>query len=98
MENQQIIEFPRQDYEQLCIEMREILRTEKELAVKKAEIRENIITMAGGERMEYGIKLQCRESKGAIDYKKFVVDSGVEPATLEFYRKEDRAYWEIRSY
>lgn len=98
MTNQTIIDFRRGEYEGLCIEMRELMREEKELASKKDALKKSIIELAGGDRMEYGIKLQYRVSKGSIDYPKFIKSSGVEESTLEFYRKADREYWEVRSY
>lgn len=98
MTNQAIVDFQRHEYEERCVEMRELLREEKELATKKQALKEQIVEMAGGDRMEYGIKLQYRVSKGNIDYPKFIKDCKVEESTLEFYRKPDREYWEVRSY
>jgi len=93
-----IISFERESYKALCEEMTELLTLEKEIEAKKAELREKLIEKAGGERMEYGIKLQWKTAMGAIDYSKLVKNMGIEEALLEFYRKPDREYWEIRKY
>lgn len=98
MENPDIIHFSRQEYKELCIEMKDLITDEKERAKRKAELRDQMIKMAGGDRMEYGIKLQYRTSKGSIDYSGYVKSLKLDPDVLEFYRKDDREYWEIRSY
>ncbi len=98
MTNQAIVQFSRQEYEELCNEMKDLLTEEKERAARKSELRDQIIKIGGGDRMEYGIKLQYRTSKGTIDYSRYVKSLKVEPEVLEFYRKDDREYWEIRSY
>ena len=93
-----LIEFERNEYEDICIEMRVLLREEKELAKKKEALRSRIIEMSGGDRMEYGIKVQFRTAKGGVDYAKLIKDCKIEPSTLEFFRKDDREYYEVRSY
>ncbi len=98
MNTQEIIDFQRCKYQDLCLEMKELLSEEKERAAKKSEIRSQIIEMAGCNRMEYGIKLQSITSKGTIDYPKFVKDCKVEESTLEFYRKPERTCWKVSSY
>ncbi len=98
MTNQVIVDFERHKYEEACLEMRQLLREEKEMAARKKSLRQQIIEMSGGDRMEYGLKVTHRVSQGTIDYAKFITDCKVKPSTLEFYRKSDKEYWEIRSY
>ena len=90
--------FERNGYEELCIEMRELLMKEKEIAVRKDCLRKEIIDMSGGDRMEYGIKVQNRSAKGGIDYPKYIKTCDIDESILEFYRKPERNYCEVRSY
>lgn len=98
MENMKVVKFERNKYQQLCQEMKEILSLEKEVAAKKEELRKEIADLAGGDRMEYGIRVQFKTAKGSVDYKKLVTDCGIGEAKVESYRKADRSYCEIRSY
>ena len=99
MNNLEIINIEKESYRDLCDEMSQLLTQEKELSARKEELREKIIKMSGGERMEYGIKLTYRTSKGTVDYKAMATIEIPEMEKLEeWYRKEDRSFWEIRKY
>jgi len=93
-----IIDFVEEEYKSLCEEMKLLLTHEKELAARKELIKQELIDIAKGTRMEYGIKLQKREVKGSIDYKKIIEELGVSEDELEIYRKPSRSYFEVRSY
>jgi hypothetical protein len=91
-------DFNRAHYEQLCDEMKALLQQEKELGIRKEELRKQILEKCGGERMEYGIAIRYRQAKGTVDYRRFVEDTNVDEVVLDSYRKPSREYWEIRSY
>ena len=93
-----IIGFEREYYKSLCDEMKIVLTQEKELIARKETLKNELIEMSGGTRMEYGIKVQKREVKGSVDYKKIVTDLDVAENELETYRKPTRSYFEVRSY
>ena len=99
---QTIVDFNRESYKEICAEMRDIIQIEKEVAAKKEELRKKIIDMAGGDRMENGIKITKRTSKGSTDYKgalqkMYPVGDDFE-IICDTYRKPDREFWEVRSY
>ncbi len=93
-----IVEFQRSAYKDVCAELRDVLRQEKEIAKRKDELKAAVLTLAGGDRMEYGIKVQKRTAKGTIDYKKIVSELDVSEDECEGYRKDTRTYWDVRSY
>jgi len=94
----QIIPFERENYENLCQEMKKILSIEKEVAAQKADLRDKIMAMSGGTRMEYGIKVTYRTAQGSVDYKAIVAGLNLDEEKIESYRKTERSYVEIRSY
>jgi len=93
-----MVDFRRSAYKDLCEELREVLTAEKEIAKKKEELKAAVLTLSGGERMEYGIKIQQRTVKGTVDYKKIVSDMGFSEEESDQYRKSTRVYWDVRSY
>ena len=93
-----LVEFQRSAYKDVCTELRDILKQEKEIAKRKDELKAAVLTLAGGDRMEYGIKVQKRTVKGTIDYKKIVSELDVSEDECETYRKDTRVYWDVRSY
>lgn len=94
----QIIKFERLEYQELCEEMKGLLSLEKEITAKKVRLRDKIAKMAGGNRMEYGIKITHRSAQGSVDYKSLVTYLGISEPLVESYRKPEREYIEIRSY
>ena len=58
------IEFQRAAYLDVCTELRDILKEEKELAKRKEELKTAVLQLSGGDRMEYGIRVQKRTAKG----------------------------------
>ena len=97
-EQEPVLEFNRSTYEEVCKELKEVLTLEKDIANRKADLKKSIIDLSGGERMEYGIKIQKRVVKGTIDYKQIVVDLGLTEDESEAYRKDTRTYWDVRGY
>ncbi len=93
-----VSEFQRIAYQDLCGELKELLTMEKEIAKRKEELKASVLSLSGGERMEYGIKIQQRIVKGTVDYKKIVSDMGFSEEEAEEYRKATRVYWDVRSY
>lgn len=93
-----IVEFDRETYEDLCSELKSLLTTEKEIAKRKDDLKKAVLKLSGGNRMEYGIKIQERITRGTIDYKAIVEDMGFSAEEAEAYRKETRTYWDVRSY
>jgi len=85
----------------LCEELRQVLSLEKEVLARKNELKRQVVEMSGGDRLEYGIKVQLRKAKGSIDWEKFArdhVDAGTVDFLSENYRKPSRSYYEARSY
>lgn len=96
--DQTIVEFQRSAYKEVCAELRDVLQKEKEIAKRKEELKNSVLQLSGGDRMEYGIKVQKRVTRGTIDYKKIAVDMGFSEEEAEEYRKSTRTYWDVRSY
>lgn len=100
-EQKKVIEFDRNLYKATCQELSEILTLEKEVAAKKKELRDQVIKLAGGERMEYGIRVQVKTRKGTVNYKELVESLYPEEeleAVIAPYRGEDTEYLDVRKY
>lgn len=95
-----IVQYATQEqiYKDNCEELSEAIRIEKEIKVKVDELKKTVIEMAGGERMEYGIKVAYIPTKGTLDYKKIVEELDLEDTLLEKYRKPESGYWVARNY
>lgn len=98
---EKIVNFERDAYKALCEEMRVVLQTEKELKVRKEELRNELIKMSGGDRMEYGIKITYKVNKGTIDYKALAqthIAEDILKTECENFRKKDVCFWEVKNY
>jgi len=93
-----IFDFSVDYYRDLCEQLAPLLRQQKELESKCKKLREQVLTHAGGDRMEYGIKVTKRERAGAVDLKKLVEDGVISQEILETYRKEPTEFYEVRNY
>lgn len=94
-----LLEFSNdREYQRLCEEMSGLLTQEKDLASRKATLKDELIKIAGEPRKEFGIKLSVIEKKGSIDYKKAMKELGFTQEELEPFRKESVSYWEVRKY
>ncbi len=93
-----VIKFRRKAYQEVCRKLRDVLQREKEIAKEKEELRASVLCLCGGNRMEYGIKVERRKAKGTIDYKAIVAELEVSEDECEMYRKDPREYWDVRSY
>lgn len=99
MSSDTVISFERETYKDLCEEMKSILQLEKEVAAKKEEVRKRLIEQAGGDRMEYGVKVEWRVAQGSIDYKAMANELiGENEELAEKFRKPAKGYWQVRSY
>lgn len=101
MQEMKLIELSVSDYKSSCEEMRDLLRLEKEIEARKQELRKIIIQKSGGNRMEYGIKVQKVTSKGSIDYRALAEELiRAEQLRLveEKYRKKEVEKFVITSY
>jgi len=96
--NSEIIHYTEKDYQALCKEMTAILQLEKEVAARKKIVKEQVIKQAGGNRLEFGIKVMQITVKGRIDYTKIVSDLEIDEATLEDYRAPAMTRWDVRNY
>lgn len=94
----EIIKYTDKDYQALCKEMTAILQLEKEVAERKKIVKEQVIKQAGGDRLEYGIKVMQVTVKGRVDYNKLVTDWEIDEATLEDYRTPTAVRWDVRNY
>ena len=94
----EIIKYTDKDYQALCKEMTAILQLEKEVAERKKIVKEQVIKQAGGNRLEYGIKVIEVIVKGRIDYTKLVREWEIDEATLEEYRTPTAVRWDVRNY
>lgn len=93
-----VVDFDRNTYENVCFEMRDLLQRKKELKAQEEVIRARVIALAGGDRMEYGVKVTMRQKTGAVDWKAMVEDLGIDGLTVEKYRKAGSEYWEVKNY
>lgn len=101
MNQPEIINFEQETYKDLCMEMRDILSLEKEIKAKKEELRKKILEQAGGDRMEYGIKVASYKVSGGYDWEKIAKDylkKEVLDVVKEVYKKEDRTTWRVTNY
>ena len=96
--DKEIIKYTDKDYQALCKEMTAILQLEKEVAERKKIVKEQVIKQAGGNRLEYGIKVMEVIVKGRIDYTKLVREWEIDEATLEDYRTPTAVRWDVRNY
>ncbi len=78
--------------------MRDVLQLEKELVARKKILKERIIDMSGGDRMEYGIQVTCRTKKGPVDYKAVLEAWDIDETAAATHRKADIEYVEVKSY
>ena len=92
------INFSVDGYEEICGEYREICLEEKELKARKEKIREQLLELSGGERMEYGVKIMVKTKQGSVDYERMVEELGIDVLTVERYRKPSVEYTEVRTY
>lgn len=86
------------NYESLCLTLSKLLRDKKELDSKLSEIKDQVIKLAGGDRMEHGIKVTRRTRSGAIAYQSLLDDLELTSDTLEMYRGPAVEYWEVKNY
>ncbi len=98
MNKLEMVDFTKEEYKTLCEEMKSVLGLEKELAARKAKLKDKIVEMAGGERLEFGIQVSWRIRKGTIDYKGLLKSLKLPDSLLDLYRKADLEYWEVKSY
>lgn len=98
MSNSEIIKYTDKDYQALCKEMTAILQLEKEVAERKKIVKEQVIKQAGGNRLEYGIKVMEVIVKGRVDYTRLVREWEIDEATLEEYRAPTAVRWDVRNY
>ena len=94
----EIVKYTQSDYKKLCDEMRAVLSLEKEIAERKKELRDLIIDQAGGNRLEFGIKVSVIDVKGRVNYSRLITDLEIDEATLEDYREPTAERWDVRSY
>lgn len=86
------------EYKELCKEMTAILQLKKEVAHREKAIKPLLIEKAGGNRLEYGIKVTRIECRGTVDYSRIVTEWEIDEATLEEYRKPTYEKWDVRNY
>ena len=75
-----------------------MLELQAEVNAKVKKLKEKAKDQAGGERMEYGIKVQKVTVRGSVDYNKMVTNLQIDEATVEEFRKAPSEYWKITSY
>ena len=92
------IDFSADYYEGLCSRMSELLTQEKELKAEKDALREEIISYAGGDRMENGIKVAFVPGRETVDYKGLVEDLELSSGLIDSYRKVGVGHWRITKY
>lgn len=85
-------------YKTVCERMKLVLQMEKELAAEKKVLREEIIRLAGGDRLEFGIKVQLVKGARRVNYNKLITDWEIDEATLEEYKECGAEYWKVTSY
>jgi hypothetical protein len=94
----EIIKGADQEYHSVCKRLKKVLQIKKELAQEEAELKDKAIELAGGDRLQYGIKIQLITVRGSVDYGKLVKELELDEATLEEYRRPTTQRWDVRSY
>jgi hypothetical protein len=98
MINTEIIQFTEEEYKSHCKELRDMLELQAEVNDKVKKLKDIVKDGSGGERMDYGIKVQKVTVRGSINYNKMVSDWEIDEATLEEFRKAPSEYWKVTSY
>ncbi len=88
-------EFDR--YEDLCEEWKIVNRRLKELENAEKILRDRLLKKSNGERMDFGVKIQCITRAPSYDYKT-ACDEMLASEMLEAYIKPGTTYWKITSY
>lgn len=91
-------DFSADYYAELCGKMSALLTQEKELKAEKDALREEILTYAGGDRMENGIKVSFVPGRETVDYKGMVRDLEIPEFTINSYTKVGEGHWRITKY
>ena len=92
------IDFDSEYYKSLCEELKALLSSAKEDEKRIKFLKQEVIQLAGGDRMEYGLEVSLREREAAIDYKALIADLGVGSEVVERYRKTKITFWNVRGY
>ena len=96
----EVVEFvnERSEYQALCYELKEVSQLRKEAEAKEKELKARIVEIAGGDRMEFGVRVSLKERKGSFDMKAVFTDMNITHEEGEKYRKEGSTYWDVRGY
>lgn len=83
MTSQTIKDFETSLYEQICEEWKAEYTRLKEQEAYVFELRQKLVDMAGGDRMEFGVKVQHVESKGKVDWKAIATEMQASKEIIE---------------
>lgn len=91
------IDFKTSAYEQCCEAWKAASRRLKEAEAAEKEAREMMLFMAGGERMEHGVKITEVSRANGYDYKAYC-DIKVSSEELAPFKKPDTKYFKVSLY
>lgn len=85
-------------YQAVCEEWKQAIVELKEKEAEVAKLREQLISLAGGERMEFGVKIANILTKGKTNYKAIVEELGVDQETIEKHTGMPETVWRVTKY
>lgn len=85
-------------YRMVCEEWKEAYAALKEDEAYVAGLRDKLVELSGGERMEYGVKVSRVITKGRTDYKAIVAEVGVDQEIIEKHTGMPESTWRVTKY
>lgn len=90
MYSEKIIDLKTDSYQELCEQYAEYLTKKAELAAWEKENKSKLIEAAGGNRMEFGIKIEHIEAAGSVDYKKVIAELCSDEIKIDYLCEKHR--------
>lgn len=85
-------------YEAVCDEWKSASAKLKEQEEYVSSLRDQVIALSGGDRMEYGVRVQKVHNRGKVDYKAIVEVLEIAEDEKDMYRGEDFTSWKVTKY
>lgn len=85
-------------YQVVCEEWKKAIIELKEKEAVVAKLRSMIIDVAGGERMEFGVKVTHVVTNGKTNYRAIVEELGVDQDIIERHTGMPESNWRVTKY
>ena len=85
-------------YEEYCQAWKEAYSKLKEQEAETEKLRAMVIELSGGDRMEFGVKVQSIETKGRTDWKSLALELGANPEDIERWTGNSFTTWKVTKY